>query len=310
MNKGKAHQLKRRHMMEIEWLEDFLALSSAGVFARAADARNISQSAFTRRIKNLEYWVGTPLFNRNVHPVELTSAGVAFKQTAIDTINALKLTRNDIRNSTRREAERLDFVALHALAISFFPFWLKHMIGHLGPIKSRLIAENFSGCAETILNGNADFMLCYSHPSVPTISDQERYPSTTIARDRIIAVSATETHGKARYDFDTENQTPFLSYPPDTFLGQISRVCIQRGNLEDRITPTYENSVAEALKYACLEGHGITFLPEGVVKRELAEGILIKVSQPAYETQIDVKLYRSIERARPELERFWRLAQK
>ena len=295
--------------MEIDWLEDFLALSSAGVFARAADARNISQSAFTRRIKNLEIWAGTPLFDRSVHPVALTPAGKAFKQTAIDTINALRISKDDIRDLSRREAEVLDFVALHTLAISFFPSWLRSMADFLGPVRTRLVAENFSGCAEAILSGSADFMLCYYHPAVPSISDESRYPSTVIARDKMIAVSGLDGSGNAKFGFGGKKPVPLLHYPPDTFLGRISDVCQDRGNLGGILTPTYENSVAEALKSACLEGHGVAFLPSGAVKRELKDGVLVKISEPEFELGIDIKLYRSVDRSRPQLERFWRLAQ-
>ncbi|WP_424944709.1 LysR family transcriptional regulator [Aliiroseovarius crassostreae] len=295
--------------MEIDWLEDFLALSAAGVFARAADARNISQSAFTRRIKNLENWTGTPLFDRSVHPVELTAAGHAFKQTAIDTVAALKQSKSDIRSLSRQEASVLDFVALHTLAISFFPSWLTRMSDHLGPIKSRLVAENFSGCAEAILSGSADFMLCYSHPTVPTISDENRYPSSTIAKDRIIAASVVDADGRAKYSFEGEGPVPFLSYTPDSFLGRVSQVCLDRGGLSDNVTPIYENSVAEALKSACLAGIGVAFLPESAADRELKDGSLKKISQPEFELSIDIKLYRSIERSRAELERFWMMAQ-
>lgn len=295
--------------MEIDWLEDFLALSAAGVFARAADARNISQSAFTRRIKNLENWTGTPLFDRSVHPVELTSAGHAFKQTAIDTVAALKQSKSDIRGLSRQEASVLDFVALHSLAISFFPNWLTRMSSHLGPTKTRLVAENFSGCAEAILSGSADFMLCYSHPTVPTISDENRYPSSTIEKDRIIAVSVVNADGRAKYSFEGESPVPFLSYTPDSFLGRVSQVCLDRGGLSHIVSPIYENSVAEALKSACLAGIGVAFLPESAADRELKDGSLQKISQPEFELSIDIKLYRSIERSRAELERFWMLAQ-
>lgn len=296
--------------MELNWLEDFLALSSVGIFARAADARNISQSAFTRRIKNLENWAGTPLFDRSVHPVELTPAGKAFKQTAVETIRGLTLSKEDIRDLTFREAETLDFVTLHTLAISFFPSWLTGMCADTELVKTRLVAENFSGCAEAILNGSADFMMCYHHPSVISISDEHRYPSTTIAKDTLIAISSVSREGKPRFHFDQTDPLPFLSYPPDTFLGRISNVCIERGNFLDRLHSTYENSMSEALKSACLEGHGVAFLPAKAAAREIESGLLVKISKPEFEMAIDIKLYRSIERSRPQLERFWRLAQK
>jgi hypothetical protein len=59
-------------IMELDWLEDFLALVEHQHFGRAAEARNVSQPAFSRRIRLLETWLGAPLFNRDTHRVALT----------------------------------------------------------------------------------------------------------------------------------------------------------------------------------------------------------------------------------------------
>ena len=48
--------------LDLDWLEDFLALAESGNFSRAAKARNIAQPAFSRHIKSLEEWVGVDLF--------------------------------------------------------------------------------------------------------------------------------------------------------------------------------------------------------------------------------------------------------
>ncbi|WP_164666734.1 helix-turn-helix domain-containing protein, partial [Pseudomonas viridiflava] len=50
--------------MELVWLEDFNALAESGNFSRAADARHVTQPAFSRRIRALESWVGVELFER------------------------------------------------------------------------------------------------------------------------------------------------------------------------------------------------------------------------------------------------------
>ena len=64
--------------MDLNWLRDFECLSRSQNFTRAADERNITQSAFSRRIKALESWVGMPLINRATYPVQLTEAGLQF----------------------------------------------------------------------------------------------------------------------------------------------------------------------------------------------------------------------------------------
>ncbi|WP_202905556.1 LysR family transcriptional regulator [Cypionkella psychrotolerans] len=40
--------------MELKWLEDFVTLADCSSFSRAAEMRNITQPAFSRRIKQLE----------------------------------------------------------------------------------------------------------------------------------------------------------------------------------------------------------------------------------------------------------------
>lgn len=290
--------------MEIDWLEDFLALSSAGVFAKAAHARNISQSAFTRRIKNLEYWVGTPLFDRSVHPVVLTAAGVGFRPVAHEMINTLSTARAEAKGLVRREGEVLDFVALHTLAISYFPKWICQIGDAVGPIKSRVVAENFSGCVEAILSGSSDFMLCYHHPTVPMIADDARYPSMKIAEDQMIAVCGVAHDGSPLFDLQAES-FPLLSYTNESFLGKMTALILDRTGLKTRADFRYENSVGEALKAACLEGMGVAWLPRVAIEQELADRKLVKISTPESENPISIHLYRSMERSRSDVERFW-----
>jgi len=290
--------------MEIDWLEDFLALSSAGVFAKAADARNISQSAFTRRIKNLEYWIGTPLFDRSVHPVVLTAAGVGFRPVAHEMINTLSTARAEAKGLVRREGEVLEFVALHTLAISYFPKWICRIGEAVGPIKSRVVAENFSGCVEAILSGSSDFMLCYHHPTVPMITDDARYPSMKIAEDQMVAVSGVSSDGGVLFDLQAD-LFPLLSYTSDSFLGKMTALILERTGLNTRAEFRYENSVGEALKAACLEGMGVAWLPRVAIEQELADGKLVKISTPESENPISIHLYRSMERSRSDVERFW-----
>jgi broad specificity phosphatase PhoE len=63
--------------MTLSWFEDFLALSAAGNFSRAAAARHMTQPAFSRRIRSLEArliarWTGqTVLLVTHVTPVKL-----------------------------------------------------------------------------------------------------------------------------------------------------------------------------------------------------------------------------------------------
>ena len=291
--------------MEIDWLEDFLALASSGVFARAAEARNISQSAFTRRIKNLEQWIGMPLFDRSVHPVALTQAGENFRLTALETVNSLYKARNDALDQSLREGEVLNFVALHTLAISFFPSWIAECASTLGTLRTRVVAENFSGCVEEILAGNADFMLCYQHASISTLTDSASYASIEVAKDQLIAVSAARPDGTPLYSLDEDGPLPFLGYTRDSFLGRLTSHVARRNGLEEKFDNICENSVAEALKSACVEGLGVAWVPRLAAADMLETGKLLRISAPEQECPMQIRLYRSIERSRKPVERLW-----
>ena len=43
--------------MELIWFEDYLALAETLNFSRAAEARHVTQPAFSRRIRALEEWM-------------------------------------------------------------------------------------------------------------------------------------------------------------------------------------------------------------------------------------------------------------
>ena len=72
--------------LDLEWIEDFLALAETGNFSRAAEARVIAQPAFSRHIRSLEEWVGVDLIDRGAHPVGLTDAGRRFLPLARDVL--------------------------------------------------------------------------------------------------------------------------------------------------------------------------------------------------------------------------------
>lgn len=90
--------------MELAWLQDFLSLAEAGCFSRAAEQRNMTQPAFSRRIKALEAWVDADLFYRDARPVMLTPAGEAFRPAAEETLRRLNAGREEARNEALASA--------------------------------------------------------------------------------------------------------------------------------------------------------------------------------------------------------------
>ena len=89
---------KRGASLDLIWLEDFLALADTRSFSRAAEARGVTQSAFSRRIRALEDWLGAGLVSRDSHPVALTDEGRQFRETAEEVLRMLSTSRDAFRH--------------------------------------------------------------------------------------------------------------------------------------------------------------------------------------------------------------------
>lgn len=82
--------------MELRHLEHFLAVAQEQNFTRAARSVHLVQSALSVSIKALEHELGTPLFNRTTHRVELTEAGRALIPEARRTLAAAAAARDAV----------------------------------------------------------------------------------------------------------------------------------------------------------------------------------------------------------------------
>ena len=289
--------------MELKWLEDFVSLANTGSFSRSAEERNVTQPAFSRRIRALEVWLGAELIDRSTYPTTLTAAGRSFRATAEEALTLLNQQRDLFRMERSRTQAALRFAALHTISLTFYPRWLRQIEARIGPLTTRLVPGNLHDCVEALSGGDCDFLLCYAHEAVPIMVDPAQFPSVLVARDRLVPVASAAGDGR---DFPGTEATPtrLLAYSADCFLGRIVEQ-IQKRNPAHHFAVCYENSMAEALKAMALEGHGAAWLPMSSIGQELANGVLTRVAGSEWELPLEVRLYRASARLRPAAAALW-----
>jgi len=169
--------------MDLDWLKDFLALAEQKNFSRAADFRNVTQPAFSRRVRALEDWIGTPLFVRGAQGATLTPAGSYFRPLADDLMRSLQRARRDTRAVGERAGATLSIAATHALSFTFFPGWIRrHMhFEALGTLN--LISDSMDACEQIMLGGEVHFLLCHYHAETPTRFEPSRFQSIPVGDD-------------------------------------------------------------------------------------------------------------------------------
>lgn len=293
--------------MEIKWLEDFLSLAKTGNFSQSAVARNVTQSTFSRRIKALEMWLGVALVDRSTYPTRLTEAGLAFKTTAEELLQRIYQDRHQLRQASRRLENQVAFSAMHTLSLSFFPKWLTSLEKSLGPLNTRLTADNIHNCVELLVDGGCEFLLCFSHDATPVLIDEKHFPYATLGGDRLILVSGVDGKRRPRYRLPTKRASPapYLAYAPDSLLGRAVEQRLQSASKRGHLAPCYENSMAEALKAMAIQGHGLAWLPQMSIRGDLRSGRLARAGDESWDIPLEIRLHRALAAGSPQVEAIW-----
>lgn len=254
--------------MELQWIDDFLALCQTRNFTRAAAARCSTQSAYSRRMQRLEDWLGAPLFDRERRPVSLTPAGEEFLTRA----HRLRADIFDARRAVLAVSSHLEkslrVYTTNTLAATFLSPWL---------IENELrnysvIVASVSGCLEAVKRRHADMAL------VPHFGEEETLlglETKEIGEDRLTLVKSPSL---ATALVGGELRGPVMVYTPGTNYGARIAAMLDAHRIRIREQPVCESASAEALLAQVKAGLGAAWIPAVLLR----DGELVRCAAPDY----------------------------
>lgn len=283
--------------METKWLEDFISLAETRSFSRSAQLRHVTQPAFSRRIQALEGWAGTDLVDRSSYPTRLTPAGQTLYSQAIEMLQSLQSTRAMLRGHSAAGQDVIEIAVPHTLAFTFFPSWVTSLREHFGPIKSRLIALNVHDAVLRLVEGSCDLLIAYHHPSQPLQLDNNKYEMVSLGEETVAPWVKADADGAPRYRLPGRpgQPLPYLGYAPGAYLGRVVDQLLKESGTAIHLDRVYETDMAEGLKVMALEGHGIAFLPQSAVRKEIKARKLVSALPPeidSLEATMEIRAYR------------------
>ncbi|MFN3994107.1 MAG: LysR family transcriptional regulator [Tabrizicola flagellatus] len=276
--------------MRLEWLEDILAIAQTGSFSGAAERRNLTQSAFSRRIRQIEDYVGLPLFDRSRKPVQLRPTTLAQSAQIEQIASALRQLVTDLRRGDRVASNRIVIASQHSLTTSLAPRIVQSISDCGHEVYVRLRSANLDECHGLLLSRNADLAIVYSLP------DQEALPgeyleSLDLWPDRLIPVLRPE---EARIlTMGARAELPFVAYPPEVFFGTVmtQRIlpALDPGTLA---LPRAETALTMAALEMAAAGVAVAWVPETLARVGLAQGRLADVSGVLPQCALSVRALR------------------
>ncbi len=291
--------------MELKWLEDLAAVARLGHFARAAEARFVTQSALSRRIKALEQWAGAELVDRTEHPIRLTAAGTEFMGIASAIIEQASEAQAAAANYARISEQGITIACLHTLALNFLPQLVADLHKTIPPFEAAIVPETrtIEEYLYALRNGTCDFFICYNHKAIPFDVDVDDYPRLVISKDRVLPYGEPSKFGGI-LDPDNERPIPLLEYGPTSIMSRVLRNVIDTAPFERRLRTVYRATLAESLATAAREGLGIAWLPESIAQHMRGDASLEPVSE-GFAADLEIVIFSSRHNSRPIVQRIW-----
>ncbi|WP_296988723.1 LysR family transcriptional regulator [Thalassospira sp. UBA1131] len=292
--------------MEIKWLEDFVSLARTRNFSRSSEERNVTQPAFSRRIRALENWIGTDLIDRRTYPIQLTEEGRLFRDTAETVLHDIYRDRAQFHQLQHAARPDIRIAAASTLSISFIPAWLKEIQQSIGPFTSNIMTENFHDMVRHLADGDIDFVLQYCSPSVPVLFDTTQFRALTLAREKMILVAPCDANGDPVAHPGQSGPVPYVGYSKNGYFSEIESLIFgENPGTAKRLKRISESPTSEFVKRMAIEFEALTLVPESCAKAELNRKELVQIDAPNWTHELDIQIYRKSDTKRLITRKLW-----
>lgn len=275
--------------MQLDWIDDILAVIDTGSLAHAAERRFLTQSAFTRRVRSIEDRLGTALFDRSRKPVTIMPGVLDMEPELRELSSRLRRVQQDLKASVEHGRRGVTIICQHAITTTISPQIVKHLTD-LQELPVQVRTGNRDHCLMMLLSGEADFAVTYELPTVLGLNVPAAFEGHLVGSDTLVPV----VESSLLPDID-QGQIPAITYPPDVFLGRIFAENIfphlPRGAV---FKPKAETSLTLAACEYALSGIGVAWLPMSLVTKHLQERRLARV-EGLPEQVLSIKLMRLID---------------
>ena len=277
--------------MDMQWFDDVLALLEERNMTRAASRRNITQPAFSRRIRSFEDWLGIEVLDRKSNRIEISPALTSNEAD----IRALVARLNELRTKIVHHAPAetvLAIAAPHASVTSTFPDMALRAQTAFPRIRFRIRAANLSDCVSLFLRGDTSLLLCYEAQSVGPMPFGAGVRRGLWGHDYLIPVIGGRLRHLVTGNRDVPKETPAIVYPDNSYFGEVlGKTRRPFGTAGFCANPVFQTAFSSGAKDLILNGLGVGWLPFSMVHKEIETGDLVSLSHQFGQEPLDVAIY-------------------
>lgn len=200
----------------LQELQSFITYSKTGNFTLAAQAANITQSAFSAQMKKLENLVGVRLISRSTRGSRLTPEGEKFLPEAEHIVESLERAIHAIRLANKLEKPILNIGILRSIGDIRLNEYVKYFQSCHPEFSVSVYDMEEEEVMLDLRENRIDIALLY----LPNNKDMSAYESVALHEEEIVyyAPNCQLGHEEATVADILDNQ--FVMYPPKYFMSQ------------------------------------------------------------------------------------------
>lgn len=259
--------------MNFRHLKFFVATAESGQVSRAAAQLSISQSAVTNAVKELEAELGTPLFMRSAHGMEMTEAGRDFLASAREILAKIDQAKQVTQKQSPVKG-RISIAATYTVIGYFLPPHLDRLKQLFPNLEIRLSELNRESIEEGLLSNRFDLAVVLTS----NLKNVEIETKTLLRSERRLwAANSHEfiRQGKA-VTFQQIAEQDYIMLTVDE-AAHTTMNYWGLSNAQPRVT--LRTSSVEAVRSMVGNGQGVTILSDMVYRPWSLEGKRIGVTE-------------------------------
>lgn len=263
--------------MRLDWINDILAILDSSSVNTAAQVRNVSQPAFSRRLKALENLLNFEIIDRSCKPAQ-ASKPVKLHEVQIREISTrLEGLISDMRRESQQGGSRIIIASQHSITTSF----ATSLVGRLTAqydMQVQLRSANRNDCHSLLLTHQVDMALTYQVPGERETLGKEFTETLEICDEQLVPICAAAQSGPLVAGRLPE-QLPVIVYPANVFFGEIfnSRILTILNQLVT-IRPIAETALTLAALQLGKAGIGLAWVPRLLAADEITRGTVVDLS--------------------------------
>ncbi len=298
--------------MELRWLHDFLAVAETRNFTRAAELRHTSQAALSRRIQQLEAWLGARLIDRAVYPSCLTAQGERFVAQATEMLRLADESRDEATQGPHPSSDLLRIALPLTVATHLLPRWWRSWFTDRAAPNCDTRPSNLHDAVTALVSDSADLLLCYYSPLLPIQLEADRFERKLLLHDTLRPYAAPALKATLPAPHAAASKGPTAShllYTDGTYMGQLVRRVFEARGVPLPEQAVFRSDMAEVLCQMAIEGLGIAWLPGCIAEPAVARGELLPLGDERWSLRLSYAAYRNVANHNPALRHVWQALQ-